>query len=281
MRKLWVIWSWLILTWLISLWSNEKINLDTVINFKEKINNIIPNKRWDVYENIVVFDNSDGLDYSYDIEYFPNSEQDQILERLKNIVSIYPDFLTEKISIRKIFILKSIKNKKWEEIGGFAKYWKIYLNWSSTNLNKFHHEFFHLLDNKNSGDDLLWTNQFNNNKNTFKDFSSESNTEVEWYANLYWKSWWENEDQATIAEYLLNSSKKQKLLIRAKSDRVLQKKIILMTWCYFDEKIWIFTRDLSKEEYKQMLHSDDYEYFSKWWRKDWTLYMNYEFWNKI
>lgn len=158
---------------------------------------------------------------------------------------------------------------------------RIFLNWGGTNLNKFDHELFHNLDNRNMDDDNLWKNIFNNSKTIDINFTDELNQEVEWYANLYWKERWKNEDQATISEYLLNSKKKKRLLERAKDDNILKYKIMLITWCYFDEEIWIFTRNLTKQEYIKLFNSDDFEYYWKWSRNNWKLYMDYNFWNRL
>lgn len=287
MNKIRIIWTWIILSWLIVTWNIESF-FDTKIDIKQKVNHIInlsyeeiSDKLWKKYNSIIEFDKADWLEYFCDVEYFSDIEQVKVYEQFSKILSKYPDFVIQKAWIRKIYILKSIKNKNWEEIWWFTIYWKMFLNWNGTNLNKFDHELYHILDNINMDDDNLWKNIFYNSKPEDIEFSDTLNQEVEWYANLYWKKRWVNEDQATISEYLLSSKKKKRLLERTKTDIVLKNKIMLITWCYFDEKDWIFTRDLTKQEYKQMFNFDDYEYYWKWWRKNWKFYMDYNFWNNI
>ena len=289
MNKFSVIWTWLILSWFLITWNVQESYCHIKNEVSYKVSNIISfttkkeisNKLWEKYYNIIEFNESGWLEYLYDVEYFSPIEQRKVLEQFSEILSKYPDFLIKKAYIRKIYILKSIKNQKWEEIWWFSIYWEFFLNWGGTNLSKFDHELFHNLDNRNMDDDNLWKNIFNNSKIIDINFTDELNQEVEWYANLYWKEWWKNEDQATISEYLLNSKKKKRLLERAKDDNILKYKIMLITWCYFDEEVWIFTRNLTKQEYIKLFNSDDFEYYWKWSRNNWKLYMDYNFWNRL
>jgi len=288
-NKFSVIWTWLILSWFLITWNVQESYCHIKNEVSYKVSNIISfttkkeisNKLWEKYYNIIEFNESGWLEYLYDVEYFSPIEQRKVLEQFSEILSKYPDFLIKKAYIRKIYILKSIKNQKWEEIWWFSIYWEFFLNWGGTNLSKFDHELFHNLDNRNMDDDNLWKNIFNNSKIIDINFTDELNQEVEWYANLYWKEWWKNEDQATISEYLLNSKKKKRLLERAKDDNILKYKIMLITWCYFDEEVWIFTRNLTKQEYIKLFNSDDFEYYWKWSRNNWKLYMDYNFWNRL
>lgn len=134
MNKFSVIWTWLILSWLLLTWNIQESYCHTKNVVSQKVNNIInlstkeeiSNKLWEKYYNIIKFNESGWLEYLYDVEYFSLIEQRKVLEQFGEILSKYPDFLIKKAYIRKIYILKSIKNQKWEEIWWFSIYWEFF-----------------------------------------------------------------------------------------------------------------------------------------------------------
>jgi hypothetical protein len=85
-----------------------------------------------------------------------------------------------------------------------------------------------------------------------------------------------DEDQATMAESLMSPSLIKSLVSRARTDKMLLKKIQLMTGCILDTKTGRFTRTMSEKDYKSFSGFDGYRYYLQW--SDGS--MDYKYWNK-
>lgn len=217
----------------------------------------------------------------YSIDYFSNEEISKQLAYLCSILNNYPDDILKKAHIKKIYVLKKISDKPtWNSIWWLQYNWELFINFWD-NPSKLNHEIFHRLDfNDWNDDNEYWGKKFPSSCKNEINFSESSNDEIAWYANSYWCEWWMEEDQATVAEYLLDDAKRKRLLERAKKDDVLRKKIMVITWSFFDSVSWKFTRDLTKKEYTSEFWTNNYEYYAKWSLQNWVIQMWYEYWNK-
>jgi hypothetical protein len=217
----------------------------------------------------------------YTVEYLQQDMISTVLTSFCEVLDRYPDNFVKKAHIQEIYLLKDMKNPQWERMWWYTSNGRIWINTHWRNIEQFHHELFHRLDNNDGDDDdHLWKQL---NVINAKDTATQSANRYHplWYADDYGISGWVNEDQATIAEYLFDTIERKKLLHRAQSDTILRKKIMIITWCFFDTITWKFTKDLTKEEYKDIFWSKDFEYYAKWSQKYGWLRMSYTFWNSV
>ena len=213
--NVWIIWK-------IWKWSKSRWNISQVLGKKVNIQEI-KNKFW--FD--VKYLDSDWLDVVYDVQYHTQEEVVEILGRLhRDVLSKYPEWFIKSSYLREVYLFKDIKDRNWNSVWWFELRWKIYLNTSWNNIYKFHHELFHRFDNKDGeSDDKMWEQLFwKVSRLKWKDFSTTMDNTVPWYSNIYGMTQWINEDQATIAEYLLSPNKKKDFLLRLKTDEVLRNK---------------------------------------------------------
>lgn len=256
---------------------SDKIKTSEIPCFSSDLKDINKDVLESNYGFKIVLDSDYDMWSTYNIAFLSEAESKQVLYKFyRDILSIYPNWFIKSWYIKEIYLFKSIKDQKWNDVGGFTLNGRIFLSIYWNNLYQFHHELFHRFDNNDgNGDDDEWKKRFWWNEKVAKDFSPEMYEKVVWYADKYAMTQWTDEDQATTLEYLLIPSKKKDFLLRLKKDEVLRKKVMVITWAFFDTNIWKFTRNLSEPEYKELSWLSGYEYYFKW--SKWKI--NFNFWN--
>lgn len=110
---------------------------------------------------------------------------------------------------------------------------------------------------------------------------------AEQYPMGFARSYWlknAKEDAATIGEALMSYFIKEWWIYnipeRMKKDTLLAKKIMFMTWAYYDMKEWRFTKDFSLEEFQKFFNVPDLKELPFYARMRSDTKYNYKFWNK-
>ncbi len=111
----------------------------------------------------------------------------------------------------------------------------------------------------------------------------EPNKHIPHFARKYGKDGGPDEDQATIADTLLENEEIIPWIVEKimNGDEIIQNKVTRETGCEFSKTLGIFTRLLTEEEYSQKFNTKGYEYYPKWSRDaHGKVRMDVEFWNK-
>lgn len=218
------------------------------------------------------------------------------LQRLKKIMKKYPPRMIRKSGLTNIYFVNKIGDKTGHMFAGVQYEHYIFIDINFDVIGTFDHEFYHL-NETTDGDvqtkDSIWT-QVNPTGTSVYRYPNGFLANLagrgagsyipilKGFARIYGKNGGPPEDRATIGEVLLNPERNNALLVRAKTDNVLKKKIESLTACVFDQELGRFSRQYTREEYKREYGYEDYQYYARWSPdKNGDIVMNCEYWNEF
>ena len=280
------------------------------LSWPSKIERFLPEK---VAEQIIDLESKIRTQYGIRIRYgkspsdtwqLASKPMDQQLIKygLNNLLEFlikYPPNVRNRFRNTTVYLAVDLKLKTKDKraiaIGGSAGSSVIVVDLLNDDVKKtLDHEYFHILDKSDDPkkDNSTWAlaNPHGMRDYTFLTSAEavEHGSEFEppipppGFARIYGKEGGPDEDQATIADRLLNPVLAGSITKRAMEDAVLRKKVEMETGCLFDPATGRFQRALTKEEYTARLRFRNFQYYSTWSRlPTGELTMDSDFWNAI
>jgi hypothetical protein len=213
------------------------------------------------------------------------------IKAIEKYFDMYPPSLVKASGLKFIFLTSKLRSGE-DQNKNRGVQWKERIFINAADISKsLHHEFFHRLDRADdmNKDDKKWVALMPQGKKAYTERSKTTSDkgpragadEITGFAREYGRKK-PAEDQATVAQKLLNPKECRELIERCKTDEILFKKVEVITGCKLDAASGRFLRAFTREEYKRQYGYDDFEYYAKWSRSNkGAVAMNEIYWNML